>query len=384
MGDINDDGGGDIVGFGYMNTQVSLSTSTGNNSSFSSKYYIFQDYTKEQGWSDNSINPRMLVDVNGDGKKDIIGFDDKTYVSLSTSTSTTASFHSKVGVSIHFGLNKGWSDMDNYPRVMADVNGNGKADIIGFGYSGIQVSLSNSTQTNASFRPKQYVISSYCKTKGWSSNNTHPRMVVDVNGDGKGDIVGFGYNCVYVSLSNSTSTNASFLPKDQIYNEFTIDKGWSNNDKYPRMLADFNGDGKADIIGFGYNGTYVSLSTSTTTDASFGPITWVCPQFAYEQGWTSNEIYPRIVKDINCDNKADIIGFGQRVVKVSLSESGVSNVSFSNYQNVIDNYTEVKGWTSNNEYPRFLADIDNDGSYEIVGFGHNNVITFGFCEDCNH
>jgi hypothetical protein len=36
--------------------------------------------------------------------------------------------------------------------------------------------------------------------------------------------------------------------------------GWQSQDKYPRMLADVNGDGLADIIGFGSSGAHVALS----------------------------------------------------------------------------------------------------------------------------
>jgi len=35
--------------------------------------------------------------------------------------------------------------------------------------------------------------------------------------------------------------------------------GWSSFNIYPRTVADVNHDHKADIIGFGGSGTYVSL-----------------------------------------------------------------------------------------------------------------------------
>ena len=36
----------------------------------------------------------------------------------------------------------------------------------------------------------------------------------------------------------------------------------------PRYLADFNGDGKADIVGFSHDGVLVSLSTACTENPS--------------------------------------------------------------------------------------------------------------------
>ena len=37
--------------------------------------------------------------------------------------------------------------------------------------------------------------------------------------------------------------------------------GWSDQEHYPRMLGDVNGDGLADIVAFGANGVNVSLAT---------------------------------------------------------------------------------------------------------------------------
>jgi hypothetical protein len=36
--------------------------------------------------------------------------------------------------------------------------------------------------------------------------------------------------------------------------------GWSSQDEFPRHLADLNGDGAADIIGFGIAGASISLA----------------------------------------------------------------------------------------------------------------------------
>jgi hypothetical protein len=39
--------------------------------------------------------------------------------------------------------------------------------------------------------------------------------------------------------------------------------GWSSQNLYPRKLADINNDGNADIVGFGGDGVYVSLANGT-------------------------------------------------------------------------------------------------------------------------
>ena len=40
---------------------------------------------------------------------------------------------------------------------------------------------------------------------GWTNQNTRPRLVGDIDGDGRADIVGFGYNTVFSDRLNSSS-----------------------------------------------------------------------------------------------------------------------------------------------------------------------------------
>ena len=94
---------------------------------------------------------------------------------------------------------------------------------------------------------------------GWTSQDQYPRQVADVNGDGMADIIGFASNGVQVSLATGGGHFAS--PVLAIQNYATNAGGWSSQDQYPRLMADVNGDGMADIIGFASNGAQVSLAT---------------------------------------------------------------------------------------------------------------------------
>merc|ERR1712096_196413 len=138
---------------------------------------------------------------------------------------------------IHHGLTVGkggWSSNGKYPRMLADVNGDGKADIVGFGHNQVFVALSNG---NGFDKTKAYNIHHGLTVGkgGWSSNDKNPRMLADVNGDGKADIVGFGYNQVFVALSNENGFDKT--KAYNIHHGLTVGKGgWSSNDKYPRML----------------------------------------------------------------------------------------------------------------------------------------------------
>jgi hypothetical protein len=80
--------------------------------------------------------------------------------------------------------------------------------------------------------------------------------MADVNGDGQADVVGFGNAGAYVSLSTGTG----FSPPQLWVNNYGYDAGGWRVDQHPRIMADVNGDGQADVVGFGNAGAYVSLT----------------------------------------------------------------------------------------------------------------------------
>jgi hypothetical protein len=315
------------------------------------------------GWSSEDKYPRFIADVDGDGKTDIIGFGEKgVYVSLSNGEGfETSSTWYASGFCNAIG---GWTSNDKYPRMMADVNGDGKADIVGFGENGVYVSLSNGGGFETS---STWYNIGFCYGKGgWKSNNKYPRMMADVNGDGKADIVGFGESSVYVALSNGEGFEAASI----WYNiGFCYGKGgWKSNDKYPRMMADVNGDGKADIVGFGESSVYVALSNGGGFEAA---TIWYNIGFCYGKGgWSSNDKYPRMMADIDGDGLADIIGFGAIGIQLALSH-GSSFGEAHQYSSLMSHTT---GWNSWNSYPRFAGDTNADGQVDLIGFGYSSVM----------
>ncbi len=79
-----------------------------------------------------------------------------------------------------------------------------------------------------------------------------------MNGDGMADIVGFASTGVLVSFATG---DGHFAPPIFDLSAFGPDAGgWSSDDTYPRELADVNGGGRADIVGFASTGVVVSLA----------------------------------------------------------------------------------------------------------------------------
>ncbi|MEQ1622936.1 MAG: VCBS repeat-containing protein, partial [Methylococcales bacterium] len=137
--------------------------------------------------------------------------------------------------------------------------------------------------TGTGFAPSALWTSQFGSNQGWSNEGIVPRMVEDVNGDGKPDIVGFSSVGVYVALNTGTG----FAPSALWTSQFGSNQGWSNEGIVPRRLADINGDGKPDIVGFFNAGVTVSsiigvspdlLTTltpglGTTTSLTYKPLT---------------------------------------------------------------------------------------------------------------
>ncbi len=204
----------------------------------------------------------------------------------------------------------------------------------------------------------------------WTSFNQYPRQLGDVNGDGRADIIGFGNDNVYVARGRTNGTfGQSSVALD---NNFTVnDGGWTSFDQYPRQVGDVNGDGRADIVGFGNNNVFVSLGQSNGTFGQ-GFVALDNNFTVNDGGWTSFNQYPRQLSDVNDDGRADIVGFGKDNVFVSL---GQSNGTFAQSSVALNNNFTINdgGWNSFNQYPRQLGDVNGDGRNDIVGFGNDNV-----------
>ncbi|GEM_PF-6930885 len=292
--DVNGDDYEDLVIFGHNGVYVALSNGSDG---YDDPILWCRSLIKGKGWYSQDAYPRQLADVNGDGLADITAFGcSKVYVFLSTGRD-----FSYAGVwSTEFTWKNGyWYSQDVYPRQLADVNGDGLADIVGFGEEGISVALS----TGVNFETSEIWRKGLTRGAGnWYSQDVYPRQLADVNGDGLADIVGFGSTKVYVFLS----TGEDFEYAGIWLKGFTVKAGnWYSQDVYPRQLADVNGDGLVDIVAFGYSKVYVVLSTGE--DFEYAGI-WT-EEFTKKTGnWYSQDAYPRQLSDMNGDGLADIVG----------------------------------------------------------------------------
>ncbi len=252
LADVNGDGLPDVVGIGFSAASVALNT--GSKFALQSPAWITNEWGTAEGFSDQNTYPRFVVDVNGDGLADIVGVTGSgVAVSLSNGSSSFAT--AKTWIQGFSPLNGGWTDNNIYPRFLVDVNGDGLPDVVGFGTSGVIVALN----TGKSFAAAKGWSPHFGTAEGYSDQNTYPRFLADVNGDGLPDIVGFGVAGAIVSLNTGTGFAA---PQGWI-NAYGTAAGWSDNNTYPRFLTDVNGDGRADIVGFASGAVEVSTAAGS-------------------------------------------------------------------------------------------------------------------------
>ncbi len=249
--DVNGDGKADLVYIeGSGNIYVALSTGAGF-SNWAPWIYAF---------GNGNLSYYRFADFDGNGKADVVYIEPAAedagslltsgniYVAVSTGSSfvspytvTTISDGGKGGGTINVvtltprftSPFAGWS-MNQY--FLADVNGDGKADLI----------LMDKNTTNVYVALSDgYSFSSQISWWGSIGNSTaasnHRFRFADINGDGKEDLIFLdedGGGQIYVAYS----TGSYFLPGSLVLSH------WGNGDPNRYHILDINGDGKQDFL----------------------------------------------------------------------------------------------------------------------------------------
>lgn len=359
-----------LVGAAWLLKPETVSAQLTDHSFFAPEVWI-QDFTRGQGWAPEY--PRILADVNGDHSQDIVGFGiDGTLVATSTGTS----FNYANGID-DFGFSSGWRT-HLHVRTAGDINGDELDDIVGFGNQGVFRSLSNGN----GFDSVDLVVNDFGYEQGWR-NDKHVRLLADVNGDTRKDIVGFGIHGVWVSMALGAG---DFSEPFFAVGDFGYDQGW-RNEKHVRTTADVNGDTMQDLVGFGDHGVWIAIANGWGFDAP----QFVLDNFALLAGGWQVSRHPRFVTDVNKDEKDDIVGFGNAGVWISYSNGN----GFEQPKFVLADFGYHQGWRVGRDpvfeddghahtgcepgtcprgaNPRFVVDLNGDGYRDIVGFGHSAI-----------
>ena len=356
LADTTGDGRADIVGFGHAGAYRSRALSNGR---FSNPQLVIDDFGYGAGGWRVDQHPRFLADTTGDGRADVVGFGNAgVYVSRAQADGTFAAPQ----LVIHdFGRDAGGWRVDQHPRFLADTTGDGRADVVGFGYAGVYVARA---QGDGSFAAPQLVMKDFGYSAGGWRIDRHPRFLADTTGDGRADVVGFGHAGVYVARAQG---DGSFAAPQLVIDNFGYGAGGWRIDRHPRFLADTTGDGRADVVGFGNAGVYVSRAQA---DGTFAAPQLVINNFGHGAGGWRVDQHPRFLADTTGDGRADVVGFGNAGVYISRANA---DGTFDTPGLVVTTFGASAGGWSIHRHPRMLADTTGNGRADIVGFGDAGV-----------
>ncbi|MET8575951.1 FG-GAP-like repeat-containing protein [Streptomyces sp. NPDC005012] len=192
LADTTGNGRLDIVGCHDDGVWISLQDEDGV---FAEPLYVLDEFGTDQGWTSSEEHPRFLLKTIGDGATDIVGFGPHGVVVARGLDDGT--FERSQLVLNDFGTAQGWTARKHL-RFFADVTGDGNPDIVGFGDEGVWVAHNRG---DGMFGQAQLVCRGfgYDDDAGAWRVGHHPRFLADITGDGRVDIIGFGGPGVYVA-----------------------------------------------------------------------------------------------------------------------------------------------------------------------------------------
>ena len=230
------------------------------------------------------------ADVNGDGKPDLIvaNFDANT-ISVLLNTTVPGADTPSFAAQWTFAAGAG-----PIAITAADVNGDGKLDLILTNFGGNTVSVLLNTTAPGATAP------SFAARQAFATGaNPFSVAGADVNGDGKLDLIVTNTNINNNGVSVLLNTTAPGATTPSFAAQQTFATG-SNNQSV--TVAEINGDGKPDLIVANFYDDTVSVLFNTTAPGA------TTPSFATQQTFTTGPS-PRSVTaaDVNNDGRPDLI-----------------------------------------------------------------------------
>jgi len=223
---VNGDGRADVCGRGGAGIYCALSSG----SSFGAVNLWVANYSDGFGWNTGPeyYSTIRFPDVNGDGRADVCGRGAAgIYCALSSGSSFGAANLWVANYSDGFGWN---ASPAYYATILfADVDGDGRADVCGRGGAGIYCALSS----GASFGAVNLWIANYSDGFGWNTSPAYDSTIhlADVTGDGRADVCGRGAAGVYCA----PSSGPSFSPISLWTSNYSDAFGWATPEYYSTM-----------------------------------------------------------------------------------------------------------------------------------------------------
>ncbi len=270
--DVNGDGMADLCARGPDGIECYLSTGNG----FGEAVYG-PSHADSVGWDrPEHYSTYRVGDINGDGRDDLCA---RASASMWCYLSATGPFADRID-GPEWSNAAGWAQPKYYSTIrMADINGDGLADLCARGPDGIECYLSTGNGFGEKVQGPALTDAS-----GWDDPTNYLTIRMgDINGNGMADIcarANAGMRC-WLSEGNGFSSTSIHGPA------WSNEEGWFQAKYYHTIrLADVNGDGMADLCARGPDGVRCWLS-----DGTGFPEEIEGPSWADSVGWGSDMYY---------------------------------------------------------------------------------------------
>jgi hypothetical protein len=365
-----------------------------------------EDFSVAQGWS-NTVYKRIFADLDGDGIKDLVGFGESATLGYFGGTDPVTGgvgFRTPGTINViipDFAGAQGYTATSvRGVDFLGDFVGGGSkaATVWAQGQGGISYYVPTAVDADSvTYSSAPLTYSQFGTSSGWNSTDTLAVGFVAqqsaYGSDSYGSIFGFGdagLTLAREAFAPGSSAAASYLVAGS--SAFGNNAGWTDVNDI-RAIRDSNGneidlnrDGIVDVLGVGNQGTMYAFGQLTPDGAggstySLGPAFTALngasgqgSDFGTAQGWTKSGT-PRFIADVNNDGYVDVIGFG--IAGIYVSEGRAPNADGSgafaqNYLAIAD-YGTDSGWGAV-DHVREFGDINGDGVIDIIGFGDEKTI----------
>ena len=275
----------------YSNNKFSITSQAISN--FSSNTFSTNQISTAFNPTTYKSKSHFVVDVDDDGKTDLVWYESNGTLKVAKNTSTAGSFTS-ASVSLSSTTNNQWGYGSTGSMLCTDLNNDGKLDfaVSNGGYNGGLANINNSSAGNVSFDPYSNIRSSFNEYN--VSSGLEP---LDWNSDGKIDFSGFYFIGHWIYYSKNNSSNGVFSVATGSGSQY-YSQNVSNYPSFPTSSDNFDvdGDGITDVIIGHSSGINVMRNTTATgvAQTSFAytnvtPITGI------------SSVYNLISADINSD-----------------------------------------------------------------------------------
>ncbi len=278
-----------------------------------------------------------------------------------------------------------WEGNEGYYGTLrlADVNGDGNADLCGRSSNGIVCATSTgvvnpgttlSTHFNAA---TTWFDAELTDAKGWLPPEYSTTLQFgDIDGDGRADFCARHADGIVCATATKSNTFANYKNWSTFFSDAN---GWNSSAAYygSIRLADINHDGKSDICARSASGVVCALSTGS----SFGDVTNWLSDMTDAGGWFSDSYGTTLqLGDLDGDGYADLCARNVSGVSCALNNRNNQfaqlSVSWTSSWPASQAFSNKNGWVSSaSSYGSIrLADINGDGKADICGRGEHGLV----------